>query len=103
MATWQEECRAQGGQVTVMPTPGSYVPACRLPNGDGTSKYLDMRSWDETLADNEMLLGEQWDIALGNAVTVRDQIVDAAKSALSMTAVLAVCGVGILLLLRERK
>jgi hypothetical protein len=83
--TWQEDCRAKGGMVTVMPTPGNYVPACRLSNGDGTSTYVDMRNWDEQIADAESMWQDEWDIALGKAVTVRDEIVDKTKNILGFS------------------
>jgi hypothetical protein len=86
--------------VTVFPTGpgGAYIPACRLSNGDGTSKYVDMRSWEETREDNAEIFGDQWDMLLGDAVTVRDDIVDKAKTALGFSlGTLAVIGVGVLL------
>lgn len=105
--TWQAECQSRGGAVTVMPKSAdapagdyTYIPACRFDNGDGTSKYVDMRSWSETLADNEMLAEDQWNILLGNAVDFRDKVVSGVSWGIGT--VVAV-GLGLLLFLRERK
>jgi len=106
MATWQEECQSRGGAVTVLPkTPDtppdkySYVPVCRMSNGDGTSSYIDMRSvsetWDDNIEQNEI----DWDIAMGKAVTIRDTVVDAAEKVVkwSFTTIALAAAVGLAL------
>lgn len=100
---WQDECRARGGAVTVVPKgvlPGDpYIPACRISNGDGTSNYVDMRSWDETASDNLAIAEDNWNILLGQAITVRDAVVNDVGSVLkwSFTSLALAGAIGIAL------
>ena len=82
---WQNECQDRGGMVTAINVNGVYTPVCRVSNGDGTSSYLDMRSVSETWDDNMEINEDNWNMLLGKAVQVRDDVVDTAKSAFKWT------------------
>lgn len=83
--SWQQACYDAGGFPTVFPPQANGPtgePACRFRNSDGSLRYEEAdEGFLEQLKRKAEIAGDQVDIALGDLVDKRDQVLEATRGA----------------------
>lgn len=111
--SWEDDCHAKGGFVTVFPPRDPYTdvagePACRLPDPSNPSypwRYVYMESIAERAARLYDESSDQLAIAMGNLVQFRDSAITAITGGLGTVVKWGAIGIAayVLLFLLPRK